>query len=254
MWYLKNRTWIFMALGLLTAVILVVLYYFAGLDLMWAILIFLAVLLIFQMGFDNYYMRKMSLETNKALDMGCDPETFLEKTEIIKKYVYKNRGKGAVICTLNTGAGLVCAGRYQEAIDMLKTIEDSKVVNGSTYALFLAHMANAKIGLEQYNEAKEDLNILKTTKFLPGKRMYSFAAYKIRMRYDMLEGAEEFFKGILESSSATNKEKAESAYELGVLYEREGDVKKAREMYKECSKIGNKMIYASLAQDRLGRI
>ena len=254
MWYLKNRAKLIVALALVTAAVLAILYFYAGLDLVWAILIFFVVLLGFQMTFDNFYMRKMSLATNRALDMECDPESFLEKTKIMKKYIYRDKGKGGVICTLNMGAGLVCAGRYQEAVDLLKTIEDSKVVNGSTYALFLAHMANAKIGLERYDEAKEDLKILKTTQFVPGKRMYSFAAYKIRLRYGMQEGAEEFFQGVVESTSATNKEKTEAAFELGVLYEQNGEVKKAREMYKECSKIGNKMIEASKARDRLGRI
>ena len=189
----------------------------------------------------------------------CDPGEYLR---VCRYIIHNMRKKGRpqhFSHFLDYSAGLIAAGRFSDALDVLAKVggfgTGRKGLSGTV--AYFDQICEASLGAGKTDKAREAYkNLEKSYAALnPGADMSGSARYfsksvLIKMAQGNYKGAEKFFSGMYEKAR-NNLERAYAKFRLGEVYLHNGDARRAREAFGYVAENGNKLYIADLARERL---
>lgn len=177
------------------------------------------------------------------LDDRCDPEAFLERTDKQINITGRNPAPKNILL-INRSTGLIELGRFEEAKEILLSIDKSRlsVRNGSLFA-YTANLISCYFGSGEIDRAEElfetEMAVLPpigkkaefAAKMLVAKRLFHLKRY--------CESREQFNK--LLAQKISKRARMSILYYLARMDEIEGNRESAMLKYSEVAKEGNKL-------------
>lgn len=190
----------------------------------------------------------------------CLPEVLIIETQkLLGKEEAKDFSRSRFTLMIYLSKGYYAAGRFHEALSVLKTAEHfSRRIRGTVIARFYNLLVLIYVELGNLDMAREALGKMTAVSHkLKGKvgRLYKWkfveGIYLIRVATGIYENAEKVFVNSFKSAQ-TNYDRVTAAFTLGRLYEHFGQNAETQHAYKYVAEHGEKLYIAKLAVERLG--
>jgi tetratricopeptide (TPR) repeat protein len=190
------------------------------------------------------------------LEEQCDPHAFIEATERQRNITGRNPRINAYL-DIDKAAGLILTGQFQEAKQVLYSIDKSKLsVKNGTLLVYTVNLISCLYELGEFSDAEE---LFETQiPILPpvNQRMTLAMELLIAERFFFLnryeESKEKFYQML--NQKISKRIRLCILYRLGKIDEKAGNIASAREKYTEVAAHGNKLWIAAQAKDCLDRI
>ena len=186
----------------------------------------------------------------RLLEEMCDPQAFIEATERQRKITGKDRKINACL-DVDRSAGLILMGKFQEAKEVLLSINKSYLSNIN--GILLAYTINLMSCLYELGEIDEAEALFETQ--VP---LLSPVNRPLRLAMKSLAADRLFFLNRYEESGEKFRqllrEKISKRVRLGILYrlaqidQKAGDMRSAEKKFKEVADNGNQLWIAAQAQ------
>jgi hypothetical protein len=224
----------------------------------------LLMFLIFLISGSAYMLsvRKITRSLTDILEEGCDPEKYL----LIYRYIiHRLHRKGKRLhfsYFLGYSTGLIAAGRYSDALDVLKKIKGfgsgKSGLNGTV--LYFNCLCEANIGLGRMDKAREAYKGLEKSylSLKPGgdisrSNLFYSKSYIIKMSQNGFKGTEKFFNSMF-AEAKSNRERTAAKFYLGEVFLHNGDKARAKEEFGYVAENGNKLHIAGEAKERIAQM
>ncbi len=189
------------------------------------------------------------------LDYECDPEAFLERTEKQWAITGKNP-KFNKYFDIDRAAGLITLGRFEEAKEILLSIDTSKLSSkNSTLLIFTINLMICFYELGEINRAEELFEtqlpvlppiyprVLLAVNQLVAERFFYLKRYN--------ESREQFNKIL--NQKLSRRTRLEVLYYLAQIDEQDGNKEAAMVKYNQIANEGNKLWIAKMARGKCGK-
>lgn len=218
--------------------------------------IFLPYLLSFSVILLLYYcfgllVSKQYSIINSILIRECDPEPFIAGYNyIISELIKKARiNPNLDYCYVNLSAGLIAAGRYEEALDTLGNY--SAFNNSSSKKLcnfmYYNNLCHVNLRLGRTEEAENNLDrLIKALAHCSQKQYKKFekylkiSQYEVNIAKGVFDYAEKVFIEAFGNASS-NYERVNSKYYTGLIRLNSGDIVRSKEAFQYVIEYGNKL-------------
>lgn len=262
--FLKKR---FFALAIVLVLVVYALYtYVLRVSAFFTVNQFLSVLAVFLLTlvFCSAYMiaiKSISKKLNTILAEQCDPDKYLLIYRYIIHRLHKKKKPLDFSYFLGYSEGLIAAGKYQDALDVLNSIKGfgSGKKRSEGIASYYNCLCAAYLGLKKTDKAREAYKGIEKS-FAAMKqggevRGYSFISksYLIKMAQNGYKGAEKFFDRMSEESN-TKLNRITAKFYLGEVFSHNGDLQRAKSEFEYVLANGNKLYIVEEAKDRLSHI
>lgn len=223
----------------------------------------LLILLVFLVSLSAYMLvtRKIFNDLWKILEERCDPDEYLR---IYRFIIHKLRRKGKSLhfsYFLGYSEGLIAAGKYQDALDVLKTIKgfgkDKKGLRGA--ASYYNCLCAAYLGLGKADKAREAYKGIEKSfaamKEGGGVSGYSFISksYLLKMAQNNYKGAGKFFES-MSGDAIAKRDRMNGMFYLGEVSLRIGDKARAKEAFENVISDGGKLHIAQEAKEKFSQL
>lgn len=227
---------------------------------------YLSVLAVFLISlfFCSIYMltvKGISKSLNRILFERCDPDEYLR---IYRYIIHTLHRKGKPLhfsYFLSYSEGLIAAGKYQDALDVLNSIKGfgSGRNRYKGIAAYYNNLCAAYLGLGKTDKARESYKGIEKS-FAAEKqggevRGYSYISksFLIKMQQSAYKGTENFFRNMSEEAR-TKLERLTAKYYLGEVCLHNGSTSGAKEAFEYVTANGNKLHIVEEAKERLSAI
>ena len=186
------------------------------------------------------------------LDYECDPEAFLERTEKQRAITGKNPKFNAYF-DIDRAAGLITLGRFEEAKEILLSIDTSKLSSkNNSLLIYTINLMMCFYELGEINRAEElfetqipglppiNQRVLFAINQLVAERFFYLKRYN--------ESREQFNKIL--NQKLTKRNRLEVLYFLAQMDEQEGNKEAAMDKYNQIANEGNKLWIAKMAREK----
>jgi hypothetical protein len=206
----------------------------------------------------RFTIKGISKSINKILSERCDPDEYLRIYRYIIHALHRKKKPLHFSYFLGYSEGLIAAGKYQDALDVLNSIKGfgtgKKRLEG--IASYYDDLCAAYLGLRKTDKAREAYKGVEKSfeAMKPGNEVsgYSFISksFLIKMAQNGYKGSEKFFARMFEEAR-TNHNRVKAMFYLGEIFLHNGDAARAKEAYGFVEANGNKLYIASEAKERL---
>jgi len=206
------------------------------------------------------FTRNQYKKVNSILFTDCDPFGYIDiYRRIIDELVKTKRPPALSVYKLNLSAGLIAAGSYAEAYEILgnfKYFKNNRIGRLSNVVRY-NNLCSACLKLGRTDEAKYYLDCLAgsvaaLSPFYRDKYMkyVDLAQYGINIAKSIFDNAENFYNEAF-YKAVNDYERAGSKFCLGKIYLHFGDTARAKEAFEYVVKHGNKLHIVEEAKERL---
>lgn len=238
---------------------------FCRYDFFMYLYIFLCILAAFLLFYFSVslFMAKQFKKINSILFTDCDPQLYMSVCiDIIDVMTKVKRTVNFDHYRLNLSAGLIAAGRYDEAYESL--INFSSFMNSRIGKLssivYYNNLCSVCLKLGKTDEAKYYLDCLAGCAAALNPRDHQkyikyvdLAQYGVNMAKGIFNNAESFYNRIF-SKAASNYERAGAEFALGKVHLHFGDTSRAKEAFEYVIGHGNKLHIVEEAKEYLNQI
>lgn len=192
------------------------------------------------------------------MDEKCDPDAFLARTKKQKEFNRRRNRKTDAYLDIDTAAGLITSGKFEEAKEILLAVDKSQLSykNGSlsVYTINLMSCYYALGEIEQAEELFEkqipllppvSKKLQKAVEILVAERLFYLKRYS---------ESREYLTGLWKSKRLSRRNRLETLYYLARMDEIEGNKEKALKKYRIIADNGNKLWIAKMAREKVKQL
>lgn len=202
--------------------------------------------------------KKISRSLEDILSDRCDPEEYMR---IYRYIIHRLRKKGKsqhFLYFLSYSSGLLAAGKYSDALEVLSQIKGFGRSKNSLYgaALYYNYLCGAYIGLGKIDKARDAYKGLEKSCSAGvnlGSNVFISKSYIIKMAQKSFTGAEKFFVKMFEEARSSF-ERATAKFYLGEVFRNNGDTIRAKEAFEYVISNGNKLHIVEEAKEYIRKI